>query len=106
MKLLITTQVYENYAWNEDGSLGTGDDAYWKAKGGNDYVIKQFRGGDEAATAMVMAIRDRIEESNDGYREHIVDWEIVEDDYLTQFERDQLEYEGKIVYPAKELVWA
>ncbi len=106
MKLLITTQVYENYAWNEDGSLGVGDAAYWKAKGGNDYVIKQFRGGDEAATAMVMAIRDRIEESNDGFREHIVDWEIVGDDYLTEFERDQLEYDGRIEYPAKELVVA
>ena len=35
-KLLITTQVYENYAWLEDGSLGVGDQAYWKAKGGND----------------------------------------------------------------------
>ena len=41
-KLLITTQVYENYAWNEDGSLGTGDNAYWKAKGGNDYVLPNF----------------------------------------------------------------
>ncbi len=38
-KLLITTQVYENYAWREDGSLGTGADAYWKAKGGSDYVV-------------------------------------------------------------------
>lgn len=102
-KLLITTQVYENYAWREDGTLGVGADAYWKAKGGNDYVVKNFRGGDEAATKMVMAIRDRIEESNDGYREHIVDWAIVANDYLTEFERDQLEYDGSITFPAHEL---
>jgi hypothetical protein len=102
-KLLITTQVYENYAWREDGTLGIGADAYWKAKGGNEYVIKQFRGGDEAATKMVMAIRDRIEESNDGYREHIVDWEVVADDYLTEFERSQLEHDGSIMFPAQEL---
>jgi hypothetical protein len=102
-KLLITTQVYENYAWREDGTLGTGANAYWKAKGGNEYVIKQFRGGDEAATKMVMAVRDRIEESNDGYREHIVDWEVVADDYLTEFERSQLEYDGSIMFPAQEL---
>ena len=38
-KLLISTQVYENYAWNEDGSIGTGSDAYWKAKGGDEYVV-------------------------------------------------------------------
>jgi hypothetical protein len=106
MKLLITTQVYENYAWREDGSLGVGNDAYWKAKGGHEYVIKNFRGGDEAATKMVMAVRDRIEESNDGFREHIVDWVVVADDYLTEFEKSQLEYEGRIEYPAKELVVA
>jgi hypothetical protein len=33
----------------------------------------------------------------------VIGWEIVEDDYLTEFERDQLEFEGKIVYPVKEL---
>ena len=42
-KLLITTQVYENYAWDENGNLGKGADAYWKAKGGSDYVVKNFR---------------------------------------------------------------
>ena len=26
------------------------------------------------------------------------------DNYLTEFEKDQLEYEGRITYPAKELV--
>ena len=41
-KLLISTQVYENYAWREDGSLGVGVDAYWKAKGGSDYVVKKI----------------------------------------------------------------
>ena len=30
---------------------------------------------------------------------------IVADDYLTEFEKDQLEYEGQIRFPAKELVW-
>ena len=29
--------------------------------------------------------------------------EIVEDDYLTEFERSQLAYEGKIAYPAREI---
>jgi hypothetical protein len=105
-KLLITTQVFENYAWREDGTLGTGADAYWKAKGGNDYVVKNFQGGDIAATTAVMALRDKIEISNDGFMEHIVDWMIVADDYLTQFERDQLEYDGSIMFPATELQFA
>ncbi len=103
MKLLITTQVYENYAWREDGTLGTGNEAYWKAKGGNDYVIKNFKGSDQDATVAVMAVRDQIEQANDGYMEHIVDWSLVADDYLTEFERSQLEYEGRITFPAQEL---
>jgi hypothetical protein len=102
MKLLITTQLYENYGahdWDGKGSCPS----YWKAKGGNDYVIKDFRGGDEAATRMVMAVRERIEESSDYYQETIIGWDLVEDSYLTDFERSQLEYDGEIKYPAKEL---
>jgi hypothetical protein len=90
MKLLITTQVYENYGYR------------WKPKGGCDYVIKRFRGD---ATQAVMCLRSQIEQDNDHYRESIINWEIVADDYLTEFERDQLEYEGSIRFPAKELAW-
>jgi endo-1,4-beta-mannosidase len=103
MKLVILTQVWEKYAWQEDGTLGVGDAAYWKAKGGSEYVVKNFRGD---ATAVVMAVRDQVECDNDAYRESIVDWSIVDDSYLTEFERDQLEYEGQIMFPAKELDFA
>lgn len=101
MKLLIQTQVYENYGahdWDGTGACPQ----YWKAKGGNDYVVKKFKGD---ATTAVMALRSQIECDNEGYRENIVSWEIVADDYLTEFEQSQLEYEGKITYPAQELVW-
>jgi hypothetical protein len=101
-KLLIQTQVYENYAWREDGSLGTGADAYWKAKGGNDYVLKNFQDFNRVSE-VVMALRSQIEQDDDAFREHIIDWEIVADDYLTWFEKSQLEYDGKITYPAREL---
>ena len=104
-KLLITTQVYENYAWDENGNLGKGADAYWKAKGGSDYVVKNFKGNDAKATAAVMALRAQIEQDNDAFREHIIGWRVVADDYMTQFERDQLEYEGKITYSPRELSW-
>lgn len=104
-KLLITTQVYENYAWNEDGSLGTGENAYWKAKGGSDYVVKNFKDFGRV-TEVVMALRSQIESDNDAFREHIIDWEVVADDYLTEFEKSQLEYEGVIRFGAKELTLA
>jgi hypothetical protein len=100
-KLLITTQVYENYGahdWDGEGECPQ----YWKAKGGNDYVVKRFKGD---ATVAVMALRGQIEEDNLHFREQIIDFRIVKDDYLTEFEQSQLDYEGKITYAARELVW-
>jgi hypothetical protein len=104
MKLLLTTQVYENYAWNEDGTIGTGENAYWKAKGGSEYVVQNFK---DAAriTEVVMALRDQVETDNEYFREHLIDWVVVPDDYLTEFEQNQLAFEGKITFPAKELEW-
>ena len=104
MKLLVTTQVYENYGAHDWD--GTGEcPQYWKAKGGNDYVIKNFKGGSEQATAAVMSVWNQVECATEYFRETILGWNIVPDDYLTEFEKSQLEYEGKITYPAKELEW-
>jgi len=100
-KLLITTQVYENYAWREDGTIGTGPDAYFKPKGGDEYVV---RGVDpEQVFEVLEKIALKIEQANDYFQEFIVDTKIVDDDYLTEYERDQLEYDGEISFPAKEL---
>lgn len=96
-KLLISTQYHENY--------GSADEPYWKAKGGSDYVVKKFKGGMADATLAIMALRSQIESDNNFVREYIIDFRIVADDYLTEFEKSQLEYEGKITYPAKELAW-
>jgi hypothetical protein len=100
-KLLISTQVYENYAWREDGTLGTGADAYWKAKGGNDYVVKNI--DVNRAADIVNLVSGKVECDNEAFREYVIGWEVVADDYLTVFERDQLEYDGKIAYPAQEI---
>lgn len=106
MKLVITTQVYENYAWNEDGTIGVGDAAYWKAKGGDEYVIRNFDPMRYAPGIIVEQVRGRIEKANDYVCETIVDWMVVEDDYLTDYEQNQLAFEGKITYPAQELALA
>lgn len=100
MKLLITTQVYENYGahdWDGEGACPQ----YWKAKGGNDYVVRNI--DVNCASEIFAAVRSQCEEDNEGYREHVLDWEVVADDYLTEFERSQLEYEGRIAYASKEL---
>ena len=52
-----------------------------------------------------MSLRSQIEENNKYFRETIINYEVVADNFLTDFERDQLEYEGKITYRCKELVW-
>ena len=101
-KLLITTQVYENYGAHDWDGVGECPQ-YWKAKGGNDYVVKNVNVN--TVTETVMALRSQIEQDNQAFREKIIGWEVVANGYLTEFERDQLEYEGKIRFPAKELAW-
>ena len=102
-KLLITTQVYENYGAHDWDGVGECPQ-YWKAKGGNDYVVKKFKDLNKV-TETVMALRGQIEQDNQAFRETIINFEVVANDYLTEFEQSQLEYEGKIRYGSKELVW-
>jgi hypothetical protein len=99
MKLLIQTQIYENYGAHDWDGVGECPQ-YWKFKGGNDYVVKNFQ-GDETQAAMTL--RNKIEQQNDFFRECMVAWNVVENDYLTEFEQSQLDYEGKIRFPAQEL---
>jgi hypothetical protein len=89
-KLYIFTQNYENY--------GDEENPHWKAKGGTDYFVYDFD-GDEATT--IMLVRDQIECDNPFYRSQIAGWEVVPNNYLTEFEQDQLDYEGSIRFPAR-----
>jgi hypothetical protein len=99
-KLLLTTQVYENYGahdWDGEGECPQ----YWKPKGGSDYVVLNVdlnRVVDIAREASA-----QIEQTGDYFTESVIGWEVVADDYLTTFEQDQLEFEGIIRFPAKEL---
>ncbi len=104
MQLLITTQTQENYGAHDWDGVGECP-SYWKFKGGIDYKydLGQFGRSEAAITELVMALREQIEEDNDYYRNHIIGWEVVADDDLTEFERSQLEYEGSITYPATRL---
>ena len=89
-KLYIFTQNYENY--------GTEENPRWKAKGGSDYFVYDFD-GDEATT--IMLVRDQIECDNPFYRSQIAGWEVVPNNYLTEFGQNQLDYEGSIRFPAR-----
>ena len=103
MKLYIETQVYENYGshdWNGVGQCPQ----YWKAKGSNDYMVKDID-NNEAATAAVMALRSKIECDTDYFRETIINWCLVKNNYITESEKFQLELDGKITFKSVELVW-
>ena len=101
-KLLISTQYCENY--------GSEADPYWKMKGGSEYVVKDldfdtdYEWAEARVDQILVKIRDQIEISNPMCEEYVLGWEIVADDYLTQYERSQLEYDGVIQFPAKEII--
>jgi len=101
MKAIFYTQVFENYAFREDGSIGTGADAYFKAKGGDEYVVRNVNKSE--MPRILVEVRAKVEVSNDYFRETVIDFQLVEDDYLTEYEREQLEWDGCIVYSPKEL---
>ena len=101
MILVIETQHYENYAW-VDGVLQTGKDAYWKAKGGSSIKVTGI-GKDYDLEAVVDTVRDRIEESNDGFIVTIIGYHLEQDGYLSEFEQSQLEYEGFIQFAEQEI---
>ena len=101
MKLHIETQTQENYGAHDWDGTGVCPQ-FWKFKGGEDYFVSIGNNINiENTTAIVMAVRGDIEENNDYFRCDIIGWDIVADDFMTEFEKSQLEYEGTIRFPAK-----
>ena len=101
MKLHIVTQYEENYGahdWDGEGLCPQ----YWKMKGGEDYFYQlgAVEPSEEHLAELVEALRSRVEWSDDGSRSYIVGYGVVADDFRTEFERSQLEYDGHIAYPA------
>jgi hypothetical protein len=90
--IVVTTQYMENY--------GSADEPYWKFKGGADYKITNV--------PLNIDYNAVISAANIGYnnpmaREYVMSWSVESDDYLSEFERSQLEYDGRIVYPEPTL---
>jgi hypothetical protein len=103
MQLFVYTRISENYGaheWDGEGECPQ----YWKPKGGETYKVRSSMIAAGLLTETVMAVRSQIETDSQYLTETIVDWEVVRDDELTEFERDQLEHEGSIRFPAKIIV--
>lgn len=91
----VFTQTRENYSDNPVTA------PYWKCKGGRTIVLTGFShplndGLFAAGQAAVDAARASIEQDNDYYKEHIIDWSFANENDLTEFEKDQLRFDGRV----------
>jgi len=92
MMLVIRTQFMENYGAHDWD--GTGEcPQYWKMKGGSEYKITDVPLNIDYQEVVSMA---NVERDNEYCREYILDWSIESDDYLSWFEKSQLEFDGEI----------
>ena len=92
MMLVIRTQYMENYGAHDWD--GTGEcPQYWKMKGGSEYKITNVPLNIDYQEVVSMA---NVEKDNEYCREYILDWSMEADDYLSWFEKSQLEYDGEI----------
>jgi hypothetical protein len=109
MKIVISTQFKENYGAHDWD--GTGEcPQYWKFKGGSEYIIDNVEEHitlnemfGKKCEMVVDSISWKIEHSSDYAEEYILDWSIEEDDYMSEFEKSQLEYDGEIKYAEPRL---
>ena len=103
MKLVLITQVRENYGAHDWDGTGTCPQ-YWKNKGGSEYILEDLEHylsiNDDFFTKkvrmIVEAIVPNIEQNSDFYQETIINFAIEDDDYMSEYEKSQLEYEGFI----------
>ena len=94
--LVIRTQIHENYGAHDWD--GTGEcPQYWKAKGGTEYKILDVPLNINYNEFVKFALTG-IETNTDYFNEYMVDWTVEEDNYLSWFERSQLQFDGAIVY--------
>lgn len=80
MKLVITTQVRENYAAHE-GFNGT---YYWKYKDGDIYVVPNITAAQvgKIATGGIPTLKSLIEQHSDYFEEYVLAYDVVDDDAL------------------------
>lgn len=78
MKLVIDTQIAENYAAH-NGFTG---EFRWKYKGGNTYVVDGLTEAQQERIERddIPTLKALIEEKNDSYQEYIISYRIVPDD--------------------------
>jgi hypothetical protein len=83
MKILMMCQDRENYGAHDWDDASTECPQYWKNKGGDTYIIENVtvaQGRDEAFWQLA---EEAIESSDDYFSTHILQQQLVDDDYDT-----------------------
>ena len=99
--LVIQTQDYENYAAHQ----GFTGEYYWKAKGGSEYKVTNIPSNVDLEEIVSM-VRSNIEKDNDYFQTTIIGYGVESDDYLSWFEKSQLEYDGEIQFKEPEIEYS
>jgi len=101
MMLVIATQDYENYAAHQ----GFTGEYRWKAKGGSEYKITNIPANTDLEEIVDM-VRSEIERDDEYFQTTIIGYATQPDDYLSWFEKSQLEYEGEITFKEPEIEYS
>ena len=92
----VVAQYEENYGahdWDGKGACPQ----YWKKKGGKEYIVTA-----DTAEQVHALVAPHLYNNNYAHS-YIVFTQEVAPDYQTESEIDQLEYEGRIIYPAQRV---
>lgn len=101
MMLVIATQDHENYAAHQ----GFTGEYSWRAKGGSEYLITDIP-EDQDLMEILALVRGDIEQDNDYFRTDIIGVSQEADDYMSWFEKSQLEYDGRIQFPEPRIPYS
>lgn len=104
MILVIQTQYMENYGAHDWDGQGTCPE-YWKAKGGSEYMVEGVPLNIDYEEVIAM-LGQEVNHSSSYSREWVIGWTVEADDYLSEFERQQLEYDGAIQFPEPRVSYA
>ena len=104
MMIVIDTQYKENYGAHDWDGVGACPQ-YWKFKGGSSYKITGVPLNIDYA-AVVDMVRGEIEHSDDYSEQYILNWAVESDDFLSWFEKSQLEYDGEITCKEPEIEYS
>jgi len=96
MMLVIDTQYMENYGAHDWDGVGECPQ-YWKAKGGSEYKVTGVPQNVDVDLVIRM-LGQEVAWSDNGSSSTVLGTHFESDDYLSWFERSQMEYDGEIVF--------